>query len=84
MWDRFVIEKDKVCVRFVSSAVSQGPDFIFKKAIGRDWKGLLSPVLYVVAIIATLRFSWIAQAMFVIAALIWLISDRRIEKRLAL
>jgi TMEM175 potassium channel family protein len=55
-----------------------------KKAIGCDWKGKLSPVLYIVAIVATLRSSWIAQAMLVIAALIWLIPDRRIEKRLAM
>ena len=63
---------------------AQGADSILKKAIGRDWKGKLSPVLYIVAIIATLRFSWMAQAIFVIAALIWLIPDRRIEKRLAI
>ena len=62
---------------------SQGPDSILKKAIGRDWKGRLSPVLYIVAIVATLRSSWTAQAVLVIAALIWLIPDRRIEKRLA-
>ena len=62
---------------------AQGQDSILKKAIGRDWKGKLSPVLYIVAIAATLRTSWIAQAVFVIAALIWLIPDRRIEKRLA-
>ena len=62
---------------------AQGADSILKKAVGRDWKGKLSPVLYVVAIVATLRFSWMAQAIFVIAALIWLIPDRRIEKRLA-
>ncbi len=61
---------------------AQGPDSILKQAIGRDWKGKLSPVLYVVAIVASLRSSWIAQAIFVIAALIWLIPDRRIEKRL--
>ena len=54
-----------------------------KDAIGRNWKGNLSPVLYIVAVIATLRSSWIAQAVLVIAALIWLIPDRRIEKRLA-
>jgi len=41
-------------------------------------------VLYVVAIVASLRSSWIAQAIFVIAALIWLTPDRRIEKRLAM
>ncbi len=64
---------------------AQGPGSILKKAIGRDWKGKLSPLLYVAAIIAaTLRSSWIAQAILVIAALIWLIPDRRIEQRLAI
>src|SRR6266498_635629 len=58
---------------------SQGPDSILKKAVGRDWKGKLSPVLYIVAIGATLVLSWIAVAIFVVAALIWLIPDRRIE-----
>ena len=58
---------------------AQGQDSILKKAVGRDWKGRLSPVLYLVAIVATLRSTWIAQAVFVAAALIWLIPDRRIE-----
>jgi uncharacterized membrane protein len=62
---------------------SQGQDSFLKKAIGRDWKGKLSPVLYVVAILATLRSSWISQTVLVIAALMWLIPDRRIEKGLA-
>jgi len=35
------------------------------------------------AIVAALRFAWLAQAILAIAALIWLIPDRRIEKRLA-
>jgi uncharacterized membrane protein len=61
---------------------AQGQDSILKKAIGRDWKGKLSLVLYVVAIVATLRSAWIAHAVLVIAALIWLIPDRRIEKSL--
>src|SRR5213075_1047267 len=34
---------------------AQGHDSILKKAVGHDWKGKLSPVLYVVAIVATLR-----------------------------
>ena len=59
---------------------AQGPDSILKKAVGRDWKGKLSPVLYLVAIVATVRSPWIAEAIFVAAALIWLIPDRRIEK----
>jgi uncharacterized membrane protein len=57
----------------------QGPDSVLKKAVGRDWKGKLSPVLYVVAIVATFGSPWIAEALFVAAALIWLIPDRRIE-----
>jgi hypothetical protein len=40
--------------------------------------------LYIVAIVAPLRSSWIAQAVFVVAAPIWLIPDQRIEKRLAM
>jgi uncharacterized membrane protein len=62
---------------------AQGPDSILKKAIGGDWKGRLSPVLYIVAIVATLRSSWVAQGVLLFAALIWLIPDRRIEKGLA-
>src|SRR5215475_11499942 len=62
---------------------AQGQDSLLREAVGRDWKGKLSLILYVVAIIATLRSSLIAQAIFVIAALIWLVPDRRIETRLA-
>ncbi len=62
---------------------AQGPDSLLKKAVGRDWKGKLSVALYLVAIVATLRSPWISQAIYVIAALIWLIPDRRIERRLA-
>ncbi len=63
---------------------AQGQDSILKEAIGRDWKGKLSPVLYILAIIVTFLSSWIAQVIYVIAALIWLIPDRRIEKRLVM
>ena len=61
---------------------AQGHDSILKKAVGHDWKGKLSPVLYVVAIVATLRSTWIAQGIYVVAALIWLIPDRRIKRAL--
>src|SRR5579864_3080069 len=58
---------------------AQGEDSLLKKAVGSDWKGRLSPLLYLVAIVATVRSPWIAQAVYVTAALIWLIPDRRIE-----
>jgi uncharacterized membrane protein len=62
---------------------AQGHGSLLKKAVGHDWKGKLSSLLYVLAIVAALRFAWLGQGIFVIAALIWLIPDRRIEKGLA-
>jgi len=63
----------------LASIRAQGPESILKKAVGRDWKGKLSPVLYIMALVATLVSPWIAQAIFVTVALVWLIPDRRIE-----
>jgi uncharacterized membrane protein len=60
----------------------QGEHSILRQAIGRDWKGKLSPVLYFVGILLTLVASWAAQAMYVAAALLWLVPDRRIERAL--
>jgi len=62
---------------------AQGPDSILRKAVGRDLKGKLSPVLYVLAIVATLLSTWIAEAIYVAVAMIWLIPDRRIENVLS-
>ena len=62
---------------------AQGADSILKKAVGRDLKGKLSPVLYILAIAATPFSPWIAEAIFVAVALIWLIPDRRIENVLS-
>jgi uncharacterized membrane protein len=58
---------------------SQGPDSILKKAIGHDWKGKLSAVLYAVAILFAFWLDWISLALYVVVALLWLIPDRRIE-----
>jgi uncharacterized membrane protein len=62
---------------------AQGPDSLLKKAIGSDWKGKLSPVLYVIAILAAFWSHWISQGVYVLVALFWLIPDRRIERVLA-
>ncbi len=67
-----------------TSIHAQGQDSILKEAIGSDWKGKLSAVLYVLAILVARYASWMAQSIFVIAALTWLIPDRRIEERLAM
>ena len=61
---------------------AQGPDSILKKALGSDWKGKLSPVLYIAAIMAAWWSPWVAESILAAAALVWLVPDRRIEKAL--
>ncbi len=58
---------------------SQGRGSLLKKAVGGDWKGKLSPAIYVVAIAAAFWAPWISLSLYVLAALIWLVPDRRIE-----
>lgn len=61
---------------------SQGDSSVLRRAVGRDWKGKTSPVLYLFAIAMTLFAAWAAQLIFVLVALLWLIPDRRIEHAL--
>lgn len=61
---------------------SEGPGSVLKRAVGRDWKGKLSPVLYAIAIAATFRVPWVAQAICVLVAILWLVPDPRIERTL--
>jgi uncharacterized membrane protein len=61
---------------------AQGVQSPLKAAIGGDWKGKLSPVLYALAILSTFVLPWAAQALYVTVALLWLVPDRRIEAAL--
>ncbi len=61
----------------------EGPDSLLAKAVGRDFKGNLSAVAYAVAIVLCFVLSeWVAQAIYVLVALVWLVPDRRIERML--
>jgi len=60
----------------------EGRDSVLANAVGRDFKGKLSPLLYAVAIPVALFQPWIAGAVYVGVALMWLIPDRRIERAL--
>ncbi len=62
---------------------SQGPGSLLKKAIGGDWKGKSSPVLYFLAIIVAFWSRWLAMGIYVLVALMWLVPDRRIERVLS-
>jgi uncharacterized membrane protein len=62
---------------------SQGPESLLAHAVGRDLKGKLSPLIYVLAIGASFVRPAIAGALYVAVALIWLFPDQRIERTLA-
>ena len=49
-------------------------------ALGRDVKGKVSLVFYAVAIPVALVNSWLACALYVVVAIMWLVPDRRIEE----
>jgi len=58
----------------------QGRDSLLAAALGRDWKGKLSPALYFIAIPLAFVNPWISNALYVFVALLWLVPDRRIER----
>ncbi len=62
---------------------SQGPDSLLRKAIGRDWKGKISPLIYTASIPIAFWSHWVSQGLYVLVALIWLVPDRRIERAIA-
>ena len=60
-----------------------GPASRLRAAVGGDWKGKASPVLYLSAIGLSFWLPPAAQLIYVFVALMWLIPDRRIESTLA-
>jgi uncharacterized membrane protein len=60
---------------------AEGPQSTLAIAVGKDVKGTVSPLLYAIAIPLAFVHQAIADALYVIVALIWLVPDRRIEDR---
>jgi uncharacterized membrane protein len=58
----------------------EGPASTLAVAVGRDRKGKTSPLLYAIAIAVAFVHPWMAGALYVAGALIWLVPDRRIER----
>jgi uncharacterized membrane protein len=71
---------------------AQGPDSALRRAVGSDIKGKMSPVFYITGCVAALLSGagtgpdrpgiWVAVACYVAAALMWVIPDRRIERKI--
>jgi uncharacterized membrane protein len=63
-----------------SIIATDGPGSVLRRAVGKDWKGKASPLLYVAAMVSAFWSPWLAQAIYVLVALLWLVPDRRIER----
>lgn len=62
---------------------AQGENSELKRAIGNDWKGRLSPLLYSAAIVLAFLSPWLSMTIYVFVALMWVVPDKRIERTLA-
>jgi uncharacterized membrane protein len=58
----------------------EGHRSLLASAVGPDWKGKLSPVLYLSAIPLAFVSPWIANGIYLLVAVIWFIPDQRIER----
>jgi uncharacterized membrane protein len=63
-------------------AAIHGKDSLLAKALGSDWKGKLSIVIYAVGIAASFLNPWIGFCLYAAVAAMWLIPDRRIESKM--
>ena len=73
------------CAYFVMTRVllaSHAPDSLLARALGSDFKGRISVVIYAAAIVLAFRLPWLAGILYGVVAVIWLVPDRRIEKLL--
>ena len=59
-----------------------GRDSVLAIAMGKDFKGKISVVIYLVAIPLAFVKWWLAYALYVLVAIMWIIPDRRIERTL--
>ena len=69
---------------FLQKAImrKQGAHSMLAAALGADFKGKISPVLYVAAIAVAFVVPWVSILIYAVVAVMWLIPDRRIEKAL--
>jgi uncharacterized membrane protein len=58
---------------------AQGPDSLLKKAVRGDWKGKVSPVLYLAGIAAAFWAPRVSQGLYLTVAVLWFVPDKRIE-----
>ena len=64
-----------------SSIVRTQPDHAaLARELGSDWKGKVSPVIYLSGIGLAFVSSWLSQACYVLVAMLWFVPDKRLER----
>jgi len=58
------------------------PDSVLATALGADFKGKVSMVIYLAAIPLAFVRSWLACGLYILVAVMWLVPDRRIERKI--
>jgi uncharacterized membrane protein len=78
----FVLLMSAIAYRILQDLIiaSQGKHSLLRRAVRGDWKGRLSSALYFIAVPVAFLWTWVSLAIYVVAALIWLVPDRRIER----
>jgi hypothetical protein len=78
----FVLLMAAVAYRMLQHVIirSQGQNSMLLRAVGHDWKGRVSEVLYITGVVVSRWQPYAAAAIYTVAAIIWLVPDRRIER----
>ena len=61
---------------------ADGRASVLAEALGKDWKGKFSFVLYIAAIVVAMLWPWVAWGIYAVVAMLWIVPDRRIERAL--
>jgi len=80
----FVLLMAAVAYYILQSALiaHQGRNSLLAAALAHDWKGKLSPAIYLAAIPLAFVRPWISIGLYTLVAFLWLVPDRRIERAL--
>jgi uncharacterized membrane protein len=80
----FVLLMSAIAYSILQSAIiaKQGRDSLLAGAVGRDYKGKISLGCYAAAIGLSFAKEWLADALYVLVAIMWFVPDRRIEHAL--
>ena len=80
LWRRHALAAVAYFILALALVALHGPDSHLALALGADVKGKISIVIWLAAMPIAFASTWVACALYVVVAVIWLVPDRRIER----